>query len=115
MTSNIGSPIIQELGVRDSERTRQRVMEQVQAHFRPEFLNRVDEIILFASLTEAQIKHIVEIQRNLLQKRLADRKLSITLTEAAKDALALSGYRAVEASVYAKGTAAPTLTLLKAA
>ena len=92
MTSNIGSPIIQELGVRDPELTRQRVMEQVQSHFRPEFLNRVDEIILFASLTEAQIKHIVEIQMNLLQKRLADRKLSITLTEAAKDALALSGY-----------------------
>ena len=92
MTSNIGSPIIQEIGIRDPELTRQRVMEQVQSHFRPEFLNRVDEIILFASLTEAQIKHIVEIQMQLLQKRLAERKLSVTLTEAAKDALALAGY-----------------------
>ena len=92
MTSNIGSPIIQEIGIRDPELTHSRVMEQVQSHFRPEFLNRVDEIILFASLTEAQIKHIVAIQMGLLQKRLAERKLSITLTEAAKDALALAGY-----------------------
>ncbi len=92
MTSNIGSPIIQEIGIRDPELTRSRVMEQVQSHFRPEFLNRVDEIILFASLTEAQIKHIVAIQMNLLQKRLAERKLTVTLTEAAKDALALAGY-----------------------
>ena len=92
MTSNIGSPIIQEIGIRDPELTRSRVMEQVQSHFRPEFLNRVDEIILFASLTEAQIKYIVDIQMELLQKRLAERKLSITLTEAAKDALALAGY-----------------------
>ena len=92
MTSNLGSPIIQELGGREPGLMRQRVMQEVQAHFRPEFLNRVDEIILFASLSEAQIKHIVDIQMELLRKRLADRKLTLTLTEAAKDALALAGY-----------------------
>ncbi len=83
MTSNIGSQWIQELALTDTVLMRTRVMEAVQSHFRPEFLNRVDEIILFQSLSLAQIKSIVEIQLGLLRKRLAERKLTMTLTDAA--------------------------------
>jgi ATP-dependent Clp protease ATP-binding subunit ClpB len=92
MTSNIGSQIIQELAATQPDLMRRRVMEAVQAHFRPEFLNRVDEIILFESLSIEQIKHIVEIQLGLLRKRLAERKLALTLTPAAEEALAVAGY-----------------------
>ena len=67
-------------------------MEAVQSHFRPEFLNRVDELILFQSLSVEQIKHIVDIQLELLRKRLAERKLTLTLTDAAKAAIAVAGY-----------------------
>src|SRR5207248_9894354 len=88
----IGSHAIQELALTDREKMRERVMEAVQSHFRPEFLNRVDEIILFESLSVEQIKHIVEIQLGLLRKRLAERKLTLTLTEKAEEALALAGY-----------------------
>jgi ATP-dependent Clp protease ATP-binding subunit ClpB len=92
MTSNLGSHIIQELGQTDPEEMRRRVMEAVQSYFRPEFLNRVDEIILFNSLTIEQITHIVDIQLELLRKRLAERKLTLTLTDAAKAAIAQAGY-----------------------
>jgi ATP-dependent Clp protease ATP-binding subunit ClpB len=92
MTSNIGSHFIQEMALTDPEGMKRRVMEAVQAHFRPEFLNRVDEIIIFQSLSVEQIKQIVEIQLGLLRKRLAERKLTLTLTDKAKEALALAGY-----------------------
>ncbi len=92
MTSNIGSPIIQEMALTDPERMRERVLAEVQRHFRPEFLNRIDEIIVFQSLSVDQIKQIVEIQLGLLRARLAERKLTLTLTDAAKQALALAGY-----------------------
>jgi ATP-dependent Clp protease ATP-binding subunit ClpB len=92
MTSNIGSHAIQELALSDPTLMRQRVMEAVQTHFRPEFLNRVDEIILFQSLSLEQIKHIVEIQLGLLRKRLAERKLTLMLTPAADEAVAIAGY-----------------------
>ncbi len=92
MTSNIGSHYIQELSISDPTLMRQRVMEAVQQHFRPEFLNRVDEIILFESLKLEQIQAIVEIQMELLRKRLAERKLTLTLTERARQAIAMAGY-----------------------
>jgi ATP-dependent Clp protease ATP-binding subunit ClpB len=92
MTSNIGSPIIQEMALTDPERMQERVLAEVQRHFRPEFLNRIDEIIVFQSLSVDQIKQIVEIQLGLLRARLAERKLTLTLTDAAKQALALAGY-----------------------
>jgi ATP-dependent Clp protease ATP-binding subunit ClpB len=93
MTSNIGSPIIQEMALSgDVSEMRQRVMEAVQMHFRPEFLNRVDEIILFGSLSVDQIKSIVDIQLELLKKRLSERKLTLELTDAAKQSIAISGY-----------------------
>ncbi len=92
MTSNIGSQFIQEMGLSDPEGMKKRVMEAVQSHFRPEFLNRIDEIIVFQSLSVDQIKRIVDIQINLVRKRLQDRKLGLTVTEEAERALALAGY-----------------------
>lgn len=92
MTSNIGSHIIQELALSDPTLMRQRVMEAVQAHFRPEFLNRIDEIILFKSLKMEEIRQIVEIQLRLLRNRLAERKITLTLTPKAEEAVALAGY-----------------------
>ena len=92
LTSNIGSGIIQELALTDPMLMRRRVMEAVQAHFRPEFLNRLDEIILFQSLSLEQIERVVEIQLSLLRKRLAERKLSLVLSEEAEKEVALAGY-----------------------
>ena len=92
MTSNLGSQVIQELGGRDDDKMRQMVMEAVRAHFRPEFLNRVDEILIFHTLSLAQIKQIVEIQLRRLQRRLAERKLGLNVTDKAKEFLAKEGY-----------------------
>jgi ATP-dependent Clp protease ATP-binding subunit ClpB len=92
MTSNLGSQVIQELGGRDDDKMRQMVMEAVRAHFRPEFLNRVDEILIFHTLSLAQIKQIVEIQLRRLQRRLAERKLGLNVTDQAKEFLAKEGY-----------------------
>ena len=92
MTSNLGSHAIQEYALTDPVAMRRLVMEAVQSHFRPEFLNRVDEIITFQSLSVEQIKVIVDIQLGLLRKRLEERKLTISLTDEAKQALALAGY-----------------------
>ena len=92
MTSNVGSQWIQELmGINDSE-MRSRVMEALRAQFRPEFLNRIDEIIIFNSLGAEQIKRIVDIQIEHLKKRLADRKITIELTDKAKHELAVEGF-----------------------
>ncbi len=91
MTSNLGSQHI--LEVEDNPEQREaRVMETLRGHFRPEFLNRVDEIIIFDRLTDADLKHIVEIQLNRLVKRLAAQKLTLHLTDAAKLHLAREGY-----------------------
>jgi ATP-dependent Clp protease ATP-binding subunit ClpB len=92
MTSNLGSQVIQELGGRDDEEMRRRVLEAVRTHFRPEFLNRVDEILIFHTLSLAQIKAIVEIQLRRVGKRLVERKLDLEVTDAAKDFLAKEGY-----------------------
>jgi ATP-dependent Clp protease ATP-binding subunit ClpB len=71
---------------------RQLVMEAVRAHFRPEFLNRVDEILIFHTLSLAQIKQIVEIQLKRLESRLVEKKLSLKVTDKAKEFLAKEGY-----------------------
>jgi ATP-dependent Clp protease ATP-binding subunit ClpB len=92
MTSNLGSQVIQELGGRDDDKMRQLVMEAVRAHFRPEFLNRVDEILIFHTLSLAQIKQIVEIQLKRLESRLVEKKLSLKVTDKAKEFLAKEGY-----------------------
>jgi ATP-dependent Clp protease ATP-binding subunit ClpB len=102
MTSNVGSDLIRERGVlgfrqgvsgkETEDELKRTVMDALRAHFRPEFLNRVDEIIVFHSLTEEDIKKIVDIQVKQLKKRLADRRLDIDLTDTAKAALAKEGY-----------------------
>ncbi len=90
MTSNIGSHIIKEMG--DTEEARRLVMRELDKHFRPEFLNRVDEIIIFHSLTREHLKQIVDIQLRRLKELLAERDLTIELTDAAKEFLAERGY-----------------------
>jgi ATP-dependent Clp protease ATP-binding subunit ClpB len=84
MTSNIGSQYIRDLKGDDTE-MRRRVTEALQGHFRPEFLNRIDEIIIFNSLGLDEIKKIVDLQMERLKDRLKDRKLDILLTERAKE------------------------------
>jgi len=69
-----------------------RVMEALRAHFKPEFLNRLDDIIIFHSLTMEQVKEIVDIQISLLNKNLADHKLEISLENGARDFLAREGF-----------------------
>ncbi len=92
MTSNVGSQWILELGARDRSEMERRVMEALRATFKPEFLNRIDEVVIFQNLTPEQIGRIVEIQLERLRKRLAERKITLTLTEEAKDLLGRRGY-----------------------
>jgi ATP-dependent Clp protease ATP-binding subunit ClpB len=92
MTSNIGSQWISELGGGNDEEMRRRIMETLRQQFRPEFLNRVDEIIIFQSLTRAQLGSIVEIQLRHLRSLLADRGLDLAFSERAREALADEGF-----------------------
>ncbi len=92
MTSNVGSQWILELGARDRSEMERRVMETLRSTFKPEFLNRIDEVVIFQNLTPEQIGRIVEIQLNRLRKRLAERKIELTLTEAANHLLGRMGY-----------------------
>jgi len=92
MTSNIGSQWISELQPGQDEEIRDRVMGELKGHFRPEFLNRVDEVIIFHQLTREHIGQIVDLQFNLLKKRLAERRIEVSLTPAARDLLAEEGY-----------------------
>jgi len=91
MTSNIGSQFINTPGLSGDE-IAARVSEALAGHFRPEFLNRVDETIIFHGLSREQITQIVEIQLGGLRKRLAERKMELTLTPDAKTYLAAEGY-----------------------
>lgn len=95
MTSNIGSTFIQELGEDESEEMQRRVMEAMKAHFRPEFLNRLDEIIIFNKLSRENIAKIVDIQIELLKERLKDKKIEVELDPAARDFLARTGFDSV--------------------
>ena len=90
MTSNIGSQFITE--EESSEGRRRLVMDALRAHFRPEFLNRVDEIIIFERLTDDDLKKIVEIQLNRLTKRLAQQNIRLELSDSAKTLIARDGY-----------------------
>ncbi len=92
MTSNVGSQWIQDLAGKDDAEMERRVMEALRATFKPEFLNRIDEIIIFNSLGPEEIKKIVDIQIGLLAKRLEPQKITIELTPAAKDLLAKTGF-----------------------
>ncbi|MDT8071114.1 MAG: ATP-dependent chaperone ClpB [Terriglobia bacterium] len=95
MTSNIGSAYLQADALRTPEgfeQARTQVMEALQAHFKPEFLNRVDDIVLFNPLGMEQLSKIVELRLEDLRRLLADRKISIELTDAAKRLLFTQGY-----------------------
>lgn len=91
MTSNVGSQYILDVAG-DEEQMRSRVMEAMRATFRPEFLNRIDEMIIFHSLSKRELRQIVLLQVQRLEKRLADRKMSLKLSESAIDFLAEIGY-----------------------
>src|ERR1700694_2566186 len=91
MTSNIGSHILQDPNLTEEDKEKA-VLEAVRHNFRPEFLNRVDEIIIFKPLTLDQIKHIVNIQLERLRKRLAERRITLQLTPSALELIANEGY-----------------------
>ncbi|MEQ9562217.1 MAG: ATP-dependent chaperone ClpB, partial [Woeseiaceae bacterium] len=93
MTSNLGSQMIQELaGEQNYAAMKEAVMEIVSQHFRPEFINRVDDVVVFHPLGREHIREIVDIQLSYLHKRLADREMSVVLTDVAKDKLATAGF-----------------------
>jgi ATP-dependent Clp protease ATP-binding subunit ClpB len=93
MTSNLGSDLIQELaGEENYPAMKAAVMGIVGQHFRPEFINRIDETVVFHPLAADQIRHIADIQLQWLRKRLAERELTIEITDAFMDRLAAVGY-----------------------
>ena len=100
MTSNIGSQYIEAMPVGASEteqamlyeRMKEKVTEQLRQHFRPELLNRIDETIVFHALNKAQIKQIVDLLLAGTQRQLADRKMTLEVTDAAKDLIADAGF-----------------------
>ena len=92
MTSNVGSQWIKELGGTDGAEMRRRVMAATEQSFRPEFLNRIDEIVIFNNLTRDDLARIVEIQLGHLRQLLADRKIDLRLTDRAMRWLADTGY-----------------------
>jgi ATP-dependent Clp protease ATP-binding subunit ClpB len=95
MTSNIGSPALQE-GVSAtgeiSERTRAAVLGELRLHFRPEFLNRVDDVVLFKPLTLAEIEKIVDLLTEDLRQRLAARDVKLEMSDRAREFVAREGY-----------------------
>jgi ATP-dependent Clp protease ATP-binding subunit ClpB len=95
MTSNIGSPLLLE-GISKSghisESARRGVMDELQARFRPEFLNRIDDVVLFKPLTQAEMSAIVDLQLAELGRRLAGQRIGLAITEPARKALAKAAY-----------------------
>ncbi len=93
MTSNLGSQVIQEMaGEGNYQRMKSAVMESVQQHFRPEFINRVDDIVVFHPLGTEQIRAIIEIQLDYLRRRLLERNMELELDEEALDLIGASGF-----------------------
>jgi ATP-dependent Clp protease ATP-binding subunit ClpB len=90
LTSNVGSHHI--MSIADEDQMRAAVMEELRQHFRPEFLNRLDETVVFHRLDASQLRRIVDIQLERFRKRLADRELMLEVTDAAKDYLGEIGY-----------------------
>ena len=92
MTSNLGSQLIQTFGPGQEEEMKAAVLEVLRGQFRPEFLNRIDEIVVFKPLTRAQLAEIVQIQLDAVAKRLAERQITLEATPAAKEWLGNRGY-----------------------
>ena len=92
MTSNLGSQFIMELGEENREEMKQRVEDILHQQFRPEFLNRIDDIITFHSLSKEDLSRIVDIQFKQLEERLAEQKFKVELTDAARDFIINAGY-----------------------
>jgi ATP-dependent Clp protease ATP-binding subunit ClpB len=92
MTSNLGGQMIQDMAGRSFEESREAVLAVLRDHFRPEFLNRIDEVIVFRPLTEDQLTKIVDIQLKRLESRLVDRRVSLVVTDAARKLLAKRGW-----------------------
>ena len=92
MTSNVGSQWISELKDKNKKEMEEKVLEALRGTFRPEFLNRIDETIIFNSLGVEEIKKIIDIQMGFLRKRLADKKVSLEITDGAKELLAKTGF-----------------------
>ncbi len=93
MTSNLGSEIIQDLAGEDNyDAMKSAVMEVVGQHFRPEFINRIDDTVVFHPLGRDEIRQIVDIQIGTLSQRLSDRDMGLTLTDAARDLLGNAGF-----------------------
>jgi ATP-dependent Clp protease ATP-binding subunit ClpB len=93
MTSNLGSQMIQEMaGEEHYDAMKQAVMDVVGQHFRPEFINRVDDVVVFHPLSREHIRKIVDIQLGYLHDRLAERDMQLHLSEAARDKLAEAGF-----------------------
>ena len=95
MTSNLGSQMIQSMADQDYQVVKLAVMGEVKTHFRPEFVNRIDEVVVFHSLGEAQVKSIAHIQIQLLAKRLAAMDMTLNMSEAAIAEIASAGFDAV--------------------
>ena len=95
MTSNLGSQMIQSMADQDYQVVKLAVMGEVKTHFRPEFVNRIDEVVVFHSLGEAQVKSIAHIQLQLLAKRLAAMDMTLSITEGAIAEIASAGFDAV--------------------
>ncbi|PWV45695.1 ATP-dependent chaperone ClpB [Nocardiopsis sp. L17-MgMaSL7] len=91
LTSNLGSPFLVDQSLEEATR-RERVMDVVRATFKPEFLNRLDDVIMFDALSTEDLTRIVDLQVDKLARRLADRQLSLDVTPAAREWLALTGY-----------------------
>ncbi|MBT8111452.1 MAG: ATP-dependent chaperone ClpB, partial [Gammaproteobacteria bacterium] len=93
MTSNLGSQLIQEMAGEDNyDAMKAAVIDVVGSHFRPEFINRIDDLVVFHPLSREHIRKIVDIQLSYLHARLADRDISIHLSDAARDKLAAAGF-----------------------
>jgi ATP-dependent Clp protease ATP-binding subunit ClpB len=91
LTSNLGSQLIADQSIPE-ERRREAVLEVVRTHFKPEFLNRLDDIVVFRALGSEELTGIVDIQVGVLARRLAARRLTLTVTDAAREWLALNGF-----------------------
>ncbi len=95
MTSNVGSDVIQKLAGRDEERMREQAMDALRRQFRPEFLNRIDDVVIFHALGRAQIAQILELQLHHLRALLGEKQITLQLSEPAAVKLAEQGYDAV--------------------